>query len=246
MKKLLHFGLLLLIPLCSVSQNTRQYYQDRIYHAFVHKDMKVWEQALGEMEQMFVRQPSYPLLYDILLAQYGLIGYYLGVKEDKLAASVLEKAFVNVSNLGNQKDFLAASKALEGAFIGYRIALSPLRAVYLGPRSLAAIDKGIEIDRANPNVWIEKGNATFYAPSAFGGSKSGSIAHYLEAIKLLEKNLANNHRWLYLNTLVALAKAYAETGQRELAIQTYRKSLAYEPDFAWVKEDLLPKLMKTK
>ncbi|NLF41952.1 MAG: tetratricopeptide repeat protein [Bacteroidales bacterium] len=243
-KKTKLFFALMLLVVSGFSQNPQRQYQDMVYQAFISKNMGIWEQSLHGMEQLFVRKPSASLLYDIILAQYGLTGYYLGIDEEEKAEAIIDKADVNLVNLANMDSYKASAYALEGAFIAYRIALAPMKAVYLGPKSNAAIDKGMEIDKQNPNVWIEKANAAFYAPPVFGGSKSASIDYYKEAIRLLEKNMAHNHRWLYLNTLVALGKAYNDTGQKGEAIRTYNKALSFEPDFLWVKEELLPKLLK--
>jgi len=242
-KTMLLFSLMFMF-LSGYSQDPQRQFQDMVYQAFINKNMNLWEQSLHEMEQLFVRRPSAPLLYDIILAQYGLTGYYLGIDEEKKAEAIIEKADINLVNLANIESYRASAYALEGAFIAYRIALAPMKAVYLGPKSNAAIDKGMELDKLNANVWIEKANAAFYAPPVFGGSKSASIDYYKEAIRLLEKNMSNNHRWLYLNTLVALGKAYAETGRKDEAVRVYNKALSFEPDFLWVKEELLPKLIK--
>jgi tetratricopeptide (TPR) repeat protein len=84
----------------------------------------------------------------------------------------------------------------------------------------------------------------FYAPvSPRRLKRKMPFRSYSRAITLLEADMKDIHRWLYLNTLVSLAKSYQETGNRAMAIITYQKALDYEPDFKWVKEDLLPKVL---
>lgn len=84
----------------------------------------------------------------------------------------------------------------------------------------------------------------YYAPPAVGGSKKEAIKSYSRAIELLETDMKKIHRWLYLNTLVGLAKSYRETGNRPMAVITLRKALEFEPEFKWVKERLLPEMLE--
>lgn len=215
--------------------------QNNIYSAYVQGNMPLWEQTLADMEFLYSERPTNIVLYDILLAQYGLIGYYLGTGQNGKGSSHLEKAEEYLKRLAAARAYRATSLVFESAFLAYRISIRPIRAVQLGPRSYRLIDEAMELDAAYSRVWIEKGNAAFYTPSMFGGNKSDAITYYLKAIELMEKNMPNNHRWLYLSTLMALANAYETTGNLPGAIRSVEKALAFEPDFIWAKDEVLPK-----
>lgn len=227
--------------LASVAQPAIEGLQNKIYDAYVSGDMVLWERTLAGMDALYARQPTNIVLYDIILAQYGLIGYYLGTEQKAKAAAHLDKAEENMKRLAQVRAYKTTSLVFESAFLAYRISLRPIRAVQLGPRSYRLIDQAMEADPNYSRVWIEKGNAAFYTPSVFGGDKPGSINHYQKAISLLEKNMPNNHRWLYLSTLVALANAYEKTGDLPNAIRTTEKALAFEPKFKWARDEMLPK-----
>ena len=211
----------------------------QIYEAYVLDQMPQWERAVRAMETAYGRQPSPELLYDLTLAQYGLIGYYLGEKEDGKARDLLSKAEKNNEALGRLSGYQAEALAFESAFIGYAIGLRPIRAVTLGPRSSRAADQAVEADPRYARAWIEKGNISFFAPAPFG-SKTEAITHYEKAIRLMEARMHPSHRWLYLSTLVSLAGAYEKTGDLPRAIQTLEKALRFEPRFKWVKDEMLP------
>ena len=217
-------------------------FQDQIYKAYVEDRMSLWRSTLLNMEYEYQNNPDDALLYDILLGHYGLIGYYLGTDHEDKAKKMLEKAEPYLDIMYNRDDYEARAKLFEAAFNGFRIGLRPLRGVSLGPKSATLIDDALEIDPSYPRGYIEKGNHMYYAPSMFGGSKSKAIEHYKKAIDMLEEGMANNHRWLYLNTLTVLAEAYNETGSSEKAIAILEKALTFEPDFHWVKEELLPSM----
>jgi tetratricopeptide (TPR) repeat protein len=235
--------LLSLFPATSNGQNL-QHYQEEIYKSYIGGDMGRWEAALQGMERLHERQPSARLLYNILLAQYGLTGYYLGTGERSRARQLIAAGESNLEQLKAHARFRSRQLALEGAFLGFRISLSPLRAVALGPRSMGAIDRALEADPFNPTAHLEKANALYYAPAIFGGSKTAAIDHYRQAIQLMEQQQQPDHRWLYLSTLVALATAYESTGEISLAIATLQKALSSEPGFKWVRDELLPQMQQ--
>jgi tetratricopeptide (TPR) repeat protein len=224
----------------AASSNSLEQMQQNIYEAYVLSNMPLWEKTLADMEAMYSRVPSNLVLYDILLAQYGIIGYYLGTDQKAKGQHHLDRAEDYAERLMKAAAYRTSALVFQSAFVAFRINLRPIRAVQLGPKSYRLIDQALEADPDNARVWIEKGNAAFYTPSVFGGNKAEAIDHYQKAISLLEENMPNNHRWLYLSTLVALANAYENTGDLPNAIRTAEKALAFEPRFKWVKDELLP------
>ncbi len=216
--------------------------QDQIYEAYVYGRMPLWESALSSMKLEYSRNPSDELLYDILLAQYGLIGYYLGIDENASGRRLMEEAAPYLETLESSLGHAAQAMLFKAAFYAFRIGMRPWLGVRLGPQSERLINNAIEINPKYPRGWIEKGNMMYYAPAMFGGSKTKAIEHYTRAIELMEADMQNNHRWLYLSTLVSLAQSFENTGSPELAITTLEKSLRFEPDFKWVRDELLPEL----
>lgn len=232
--------LLLALPLRANQSDGRTGFQNMIYRAYVQDRMPLWENTLQTMEFEYRQQPDPGLLYDILLAQYGLIGYYLGTEKENEAKAMLDKAEDYLDMLSGNSKYIAEAKLFEAAFYGFRIGLRPWRGIQLGPRSSRLIDEALEINPSYPRGHIEKGNLLYYAPGVFGGSKSKAMEHYQQAIGLMETEMNNNHRWLYLSTLVSLAEAHKETGDVEKGIAILEKALSFEPDFHWVKEEKLP------
>lgn len=228
------------------SDSTQVSLQDQIYRAYVYGQMELWENAMAAMKSEYKRNPSDLLLYDIMLAKYGLIGYYLGIDENANGRRMMEEAAPFLETLENRLGYSAQAKLFKAAFNAFRIGMRPWLGVRLGPQSERLIDEAIEINPLYPRGRVEKGNMMYYAPAMFGGSKTKAIEYYKHAIELMEADMQNNHRWLYLSTLVSLAQAYEHTGNRRLAIATLEKSLRFEPDFKWVKDELLPELKSKK
>lgn len=244
------FGLLSIVVLLGVSGQPAgaggiEAMQNNIYEAYVLSDIPLWERTLDDMKAMYARIPSNGLLYDMLLAQYGLIGYYLGTDQNAQARAHLDVAEGHASRLAGVAAYEVTAWLFQSAFLAFRINLRPMQAVRLGPRSYRLIDQAMEADPGYARVWVEKANAAFYTPSVFGGDRPGSVGHYQEAIRLFEAGMANNHRWLYLSTLVALANAQKANGDLAGAIRTLEKALRFEPRFGWVRDELLPEYRRS-
>jgi tetratricopeptide (TPR) repeat protein len=219
-------------------------FQDRIYNTFITGQIQPWERTLTEMERWYRQHPGSSMLYDLLLARYGYIAMALGEENNQGARTHLDKAEIELQELFKYTPYQSQAYALQGAFLGFRISLRPITAVRLGPRSYRAIDTALELNPNNPTAWMEKGNSRFYTPSTFGGSKQEAMESYRKAVALFEKNLTPNHRWLYLNSLVGLAKSYQYLDQHWMAVATLESAMRYEPGFKWVKEELLPEARK--
>ena len=224
----------------AIPQNKRTEFQNRIYNSFISGDMRSWERTIAEMEQYYSAFPRPDMLYDLLLARYGFIPHCLEEGKNNIARQHLDNAEEELERLFVYSHYQAHAYALRGAFLGFRISLRPLSAIRLGPRSYRAVDDAMEADPNNPVVWMERGNTRFYTPSTFGGSKEEARDSYKKAVELFENNLQPNQRWLYLNSLVGLAKSYQYTNQERLAVATLEKALQFEPNFKWVKDELLP------
>ncbi|MFP4288557.1 MAG: hypothetical protein ACLFQS_04810 [Bacteroidales bacterium] len=218
--------------------------REQLYESYILGEMDDWEQTIIEMERHYKQLPFSEYLYDLLLSRYGYIPYCLDNGKKEKAREHLSKAEKELEDLFKYNQYKSEAYSLRGAFLAFRISLSPLSAVRLGPRSYKAIDNAVETDSQDPTAWMEMGNTRFYTPSTFGGSKQEAAEYYERAIELFEKDLKPNQKWLYLNTLTGLAKSYQYLDKNNLSISIYEKALRFEPRFKWVKEELLPEAKK--
>jgi tetratricopeptide (TPR) repeat protein len=217
---------------------------EMIYQAYINEEMHLWERAIILLENEYKVRNDIEILYDLTLARYGYIGFLLGSGNNDEGRKHISLAEESLEKLVRLPEFESSSYALQAAMYAFRISITPWRAVFWGRRSMNLINKALETDPANPSAWIEHGNAMFYAPAALGGSKEEAVKSYSRAASLMEAGMMDKQRWLYLNTLVGLGKSYSETGNRLMARTTYLKALEFEPQFKWVKDKLLPQLMK--
>jgi tetratricopeptide (TPR) repeat protein len=107
------------------------------------------------------------------------------------------------------------------------------------------INHALEIGPDSPQGWIEKGNALFYMPKMFGGSKEKALESYNKAIQLMEKEPEMISRnWMYINVLMILGQSYEETDNLQLAKTTYEKILKIEPGFTYMRDEIYPSFQK--
>ncbi len=215
------------------------------YNGYLAGDIDLLVRGIAEQERRYRASGSSDDLYVLIVSRYGYIGYLLSVDNNREARRVLDAARENLEVLQGDDAFRARATAMEGALTAMRIALNPLRATYLGRRSMRLMEEALTINSSEPVAWVEMGNGRYHAPRLAGGSKEEAVRCFTEAVRLFETDerlLKCN--WHYLHALVWLAKSHEATGDLHSAKETYEKLLSIEPQFMWVKQELYPELLK--
>ncbi len=224
--------------------NAQPGFQKQIYNAYLDDKIEEWEQIIDKMDgrkaDLTVDQ-----LVNLVGYYYGYIGWIIGEGKNKDAKNKLEEADELLEMLLLQHPGNPDLHAFKGAFLGYRIEMNSIRAVVLGPESMKHINHAIEIGPDRPQAWIEHGNALFYMPKMFGGSKEKALESYAKAIRLLEESPATLHdNWMYLNVSLIMGKGYEETEKYQMAKDIYEKTLQFEPGFKTLSEEVYPSLLE--
>lgn len=214
-----------------------------IYKAYTNGNMSKWKYSMDSIDAIKLKTNKEVL--DLINYQYGYIAWCISKKHSVEAERYLKKAIENQKQLEQKKHSVSMRYAYKAAFVGYEIGLSPYKAPFLGPRSLEYAKKSVSLDSLNALGYMQLGNIAYYTPKIFGGSKTEALEHYLEALKIMERhNEFKASNWNYLNLLATLIKAYIELNQYETAKEYCIKTLAVEPGFDWVKNNLYPEVLK--
>ena len=211
-----------------------------IYQAYISGNMAEWKKYM-DLYNANTNEKKLSLIN----YQYGYIAFCIDQNKDDEAEKYLQKAESLMSELEKYQYQLSMLYAYKSAFIGFKIGLSPYKAPFIGQESLTFAEKSVELDGTNYFGHIQLGNIIYYTPSIFGGSKTEAMKHYLKALELIEKKsdiLKKN--WNYLNLLATVINAYYELKQYRQAERFCVKTLAIEPEFNWVKNQLYPKIKK--
>lgn len=244
MKRFVRYFLILILAFVVLKGNANPLVdklQCKFYEAFVTGEMGEWPDWMSTLEKEYNKTSEEEILYEVVLAHYGYVAYLIGIERDEKAKKYLKQGRYYNEKLSGSEFYKSHAEAFKGAFLGYEIGLNKAKAVFLGPKSMKHIDRAVEMNPYNPNVWIEKGNATFHIPKMFRGSFSEAARYFEKAIKYFEFSEEKTKcNWLYLNSLAWLAQSYDKAGNVKEAYDAYQKILRIEPDFSWVKNELYP------
>lgn len=237
--KSVRYYLLLLLLLVTPSIHASD--KEAIYHAFISGNMAEWKTILIDIESRRLTTNSAKL--ELVSYYYGYIGYNLGVKNKKEAQVYVDKMSVVLDELTKSKAKLADVYAFKAALVGFRIGLAPYKAPFIGKASSEHAAKALALDANNIQATIEKANILYYSPAAFGGDKAEAKKYYYKAVSLLKGNTSLlDHNWLYLSLLTKIGQTQEAEKDFKKATQTYEAILSREPNYSFVKNELLPNL----
>ena len=219
--------------------------QTQFYKAYLSTNITLWDTGIKALEKEYEASPSEGLLLEIIKAQSGMVGSCFAEKDMDRAKLIVNDADKKADKLLKKQPDWATANALKAAFLGFKIAFSPMKGMWLGPKSGRHIAKSIKLDEKSPEGWYQKGMSAFQTPPAFGGDLKEAIDCFEKAVSLYEQNQGClDYNWNYLDAMAWLGQAQTKAEDYAGAKATYAKALDFEPDFQWVKRVLMPGLEK--
>lgn len=226
----------LLFPvfLATAQPKDLDYYRCAFFESYRHGDMSPWPNLIAEMEN--VKSTELAWQTEMVKAMYGLIGYEIGAKNKDLARVYVNKADDYLDKLLDKYPDNAQLHAIDGAVYGYKIALAPYKAPFLGPKSMWHIDKAIELDPSEPMGYIEQGNSLQYRPAIFGGDKNEALECYQKALKLMFAQSDLKCNWQHLLLRAFILKSLYELNRTKEA-ETFLESMKKDyGSMDWIKK----------
>ena len=216
--------------------------KQQFYEGYIYGSVQKWEKGIQQLNELYNQNKEEALLLELAKAEYGAVGACMGKEDTDSGKAHLKKAedFLGAYLKLNPKSAMA--NALKSGLLGFKIAFSPMKGMWLGPQSGKYLKKAFEYDDTKPNVWYHKGMYLIHTPSAFGGDPEASVVHFKKAIEIMDQEDCQEGNWEYLEFHAWLGQAYAKVGKKEEAKAIFEKALALEPEFNWVKYALLPKV----
>ncbi len=244
MKKLLPLLLLVaFLPLAATQTTLDEKMRSQFYQAYLTNSLLLWKNGLQELEAAYQSSEDPEILLAMARAEVGAVGACFAQQDFDQAANWLERAEKHVKTLLKTNPDLPEAHALIAGIYGQKIALKPIRGMFLGGKSNKHLQRAIELGPENPLAHFQRGNNYYHTPAAFGGDLDKAVEHLQAARRLYEQcNMAEN--WEYLNTLAWLGQALAKQGNPQAARSVYERALQVEPEFGWVKKVLLPALQE--
>ncbi|MBK8250179.1 MAG: tetratricopeptide repeat protein [Gemmatimonadetes bacterium] len=139
--------------------------------------------------------------------------------------------------------------AVHASVLGQQIALGGMMAgMRYGGKADDLFADAVRLGPDNPRVLLLRGISALYKPKMFGGGSDKALADFTRAVALFEKQApaAGAPRWGAVEAWAWLGQAHAAEKQVDAARAAYTRALALDPNYGWVKYQLLPALEKVK
>jgi len=217
-----------------------------LYDGFIHYDMSLYFKGRNLFERALSIEPENRIAkYYLAYADYRLSTVFLNKNKIENARKFIQEADKLCIELlsKNKKD--VETKALLGSIYGIEIGLEPELAPTLGMKIGELIGESFAQAPDNPRVLLLAGINKLFTPEQFGGNKAQALKLFKKSVHLFETNSRENSSgidWGYLDALVWTGIAYSKLHEYSSAEKLFRKALNIEPEFIWVKENLLPAL----
>jgi tetratricopeptide (TPR) repeat protein len=229
-------------PVQISAENSQSHFKQQVYQAYISGKMEGWKTAIDNMEQQKKNEPEY--LSELINYQYGYVAWCLGSNRKDEAKNYLSLLKKNLQTLKTFSGKTAEYHAYTAAAYGFKIGLSTWRAPFFGPKSMEHAEKAMVKNNQSFQANMEMGNIWNHMPVVFGGSDEKALKYYSAALEIMGKKPGETRRnnWMYLNLLTLVGQMQQEMGNPEQAKKYFEQALQIEPNFVWVKEELLPSL----
>jgi tetratricopeptide (TPR) repeat protein len=215
-----------------------------LYNANVQFDQSEMQKARGMFERALAsNEENYLAQYYLAYADYNLAVYFMQKKEKEHFQKFSDSSKELLKELINENGSDAEAVSLLGAIYGIQVAMNPELGASLGSQNIALTSQALGIAPGNPRVLLQKGISKFNSPEFVGGSKKEALNYFSQSVEAFE-NMAEKETeidWGYLDALAWLGIAHSSLGDFESALFAYNKAMEVEPEFAWIKYELLPK-----
>ena len=249
MKKITKFLIISIITLSCISVKAQNekivQLEKKAYTAYINSSIFMWKQLSKEADHILYDNNSTPKnKIEAIKLKYGLLYSCLSNKDEETYEKHLDKTLEQIELLLKENSGSSNLHAITAGIMSVQMGFSPMKGMTLGSQSGIHIDEAISLDSLNPSAWKQYASSKYFTPKMFGGDIKEAIKSYEIAIQLFEKK-GKTKDWIYLDALAWLGIAYEKTGQKEKAKTIYEKALKIEPGFTWIKNDLLPALLKS-
>ncbi len=234
----LFMGLILLITASSFQQPI----QSNTYAAYLSGSMQLWERSVVQAQERYNKDKTSEARFDMALAMYGVMSATMKDQDEDLFDKYVDDAMDHLDELIDEDFRVADCKAIQSGIYGFKIAYSPWKGMFLGPKSNSAIESALEKNPNSPIVQKLFGNSKLFTPETWGGDKEMAVKAYERAIQLYKNTPDSKSDWMFLDTYAWLGQAYQQTDKKEKARETYLASLEMEKGFNWVSYVLLPQV----
>ncbi len=220
-----------------------------LHNGYTHWSETEMQEGVAQFERLLsLEKEKWLVHYYIGLGQYRL-GVFHMENDKKKSGYFYNEAIDHLKMSISENDTFPECYALISSCYGNKIGLTPWKAMFLGPKSGAEMDRAVTRGPDNPRVWMLKGVGSKYSPKTFGGGLDKALEELQKSIQLFEAETVENPlypSWGLDQAWGWIGMIYMELNQPEKAREAYKKSLQINPQYGWVKYDLLPQIQESQ
>jgi len=242
MKKIRYSILILFIPFVLAGQNVLPAEMESIFFkAYTTNNPTLWEQGIAQLKAYAEENRGEFVDSEVAKAQYGLAIALMANKKEKECSNLLKTVEDELLNKIKKYKNNADIKAILAGIISFQIALSPMKGMWLGPKSSKYVKAALKIDENNVLARFQEASSLYHTPGMFGGDKLEAAEVFEKTVSLYESNVTNyKGDWMYLSSVTWLGIAKKANGELDDAKDVFQKCLEISPEYGWVKYQLLP------
>ncbi len=223
----------------AVSLSCHSQYTDKaLYDAYLTTDLTLWGEYIADtpFDELSQAEQERMLNY-----QYGFVANTLS-GDKKEAQQQLDLFTTRTEAL--QKHLSASTFACyRSAAAAYQVKLGTWKVLRLALQSLDDAALAVQLDSLNPLALTLKGNVDMYCPKAFGGDKKRALHYFLQAEQRYREVNCTTNNWNLRALQLCIAQCYEKTGEKDKAIQKCQEILAEEPNYVYIRDAYLPRLL---
>lgn len=212
---------------------------DLMVTAFTLGSDLLWDKSIAEARSNFEQLESSENLLQLCYTYYGKASNCIGLQKEDEGEQAIEFGLAAAERLAKDRAYASDAYALLGGFNGLAIAFSPMKGMFLGPKSDKQIAKALALEAENAIGWLQKGSSQYNTPRMFGGSARKAVETFRKSIQYFDKDL-EKPRWMKLEAMIWLGQAYHYLKDYRNAEAVYNEVLALAPGLQWVEKSLLP------
>lgn len=208
-------------------------------------------QAHAIFERIMVADnENYLARYYLAKCEYELSVHELGAQDFNMLFRYVNSAIAHLDHVLEQKSNWSEAQLLLSNLYGFKIHALQLKGDYaqtqtLGMKSIEYANLALENGTNNPRAYLTMGIIKFNMPQEYGGSAEIAQQYIQKAIDLFAASAPSDSLapdWGYPESFSWMGQILEKLNKPQEALKSYEQALSIEPDFVWVKYDLLPKL----
>lgn len=233
------FTATLLAPLTAQDSDCPDSLTELMWTASTINSEILWDRSITEAKSNYAKTQSNADLLQLCYAYYGGLTNCLSNWDKEKGKEFAELGIAAAETLLQDDNFKSTANALLAGFNGMSIAFSPMKGMYLGPKSDKQVSNALKLDPTNAIAWLQQGSSQYNTPKIFGGNVKKSIESFKKSIAFFDAD-PSKPEWMKIEAMVWLGQAYHSNKEYQKASDIYNEVLNLVPGYKWVELQLLP------